>query len=107
MMRVPWKTSAVEEVEVDVEELVAELLSNVVAVPDGPTTTLVVDVIVIVLSEIDVSVTVLGLELPAKYSPYPEIAMIKRTSIAATSLLEGTPVLLLSVVFTERNPSAF
>ncbi len=75
MTRVPWKTRAAEEVEVDVEGLVAGLLSKVVAVPDGPMITPIVDVtvefnvVVNVLRDREVSVTVLGLELPVKYSP--------------------------------------
>ncbi len=87
MTRVPWKTNAVEEAEVDVEELVAELLSKVVAVTDGPMITVVVEVRV--LKETDVSVMVLGLELLVKYSPYPEAAIIARTTRTTTKLLDA------------------
>ncbi len=88
MTRVPWKTRA----EADVEVAVTELLSVLVAVPDGPTITLEIDVtteltvLVMVLSETDVNVTVFVLGALAKYSPYPDTATIARTTTTATKL---------------------
>ncbi len=76
----------------EAEELVPEPLSKVVAVPDGPTITLDIDVtveltvLVIVLNETDVNVSVLELALFAKYNPYPDAAMIARTTTTATKL---------------------